>query len=45
MKKLFIEIEDELHKQIKVKTAKIEQSIKDYIVKLVEEDLKKKKKS
>lgn len=40
-KTLTIRINEELHKKIKVKTAKKQISLKDYITNLIENDLKK----
>ena len=41
MKKIYCEVSDYLHREIKVLTAKNQQTIKDYIVNLIKKDLEK----
>lgn len=43
MKRLVIEMEDELHKNIKVRAASKGRSMKDYVKQLIEHDLQKEK--
>lgn len=43
MKRLVIEMEDELHKKVKVRAASQERSMKDYVKHLIEHDLQKEK--
>jgi predicted HicB family RNase H-like nuclease len=41
-KTITIRVSDELHKAIKIKVAKESMSLKDYVIGLIESDLKKK---
>ena len=43
MKRLVIEMEDELHKNVKIKAASIDQSMKDYVKQLITNDIYKEK--
>lgn len=43
MKRLVIETVDELHKEIKMQALLKEKSIKDYVIDVIKEDLKKEK--
>lgn len=43
MKRLVIEMEDEFHKNVKIKAASIEQSMKDYVKQLITNDICKEK--
>ena len=43
MKKLGIEMSDELHKRIKIHAIELDITIKDYILNLIEKDLETKK--
>lgn len=42
MKRLVIEMEDELHKNVKIKAASEEMPMKDYVKRLITNDLQKK---
>mgnify|MGYP004519495075 FL=1 len=43
MKRLVIEMEDELHKNVKIKAASEEMPMKDYVKRLIANDLQKEK--
>ncbi len=43
MKRLVIEMEDDLHKNVKIKAASQEMSMRDYVKQLIENDLSKEK--
>ncbi len=44
IKNIAFQVDDELHKRIKLQSTKEDKSIKEYIVELIKEDLKKKEK-